>query len=579
MNFKLRTSSSLFIAFQAGWICLIALVINSDVSDLRIRRDSWRGALLATTPRLLLDGSLVRLEALLRTETDLPTALCTLDGRPLVSNIFTGGQDLCAGQSPMTDSILVFDSKPVGRLRVIKPSPFQSKNGKYILLVLIWGMATFLYYSVRRRQSDLKIVDGLLEYMKSGHAQSATFESPDLIASGSKMEELVRAVTGYRETREKLSKAEIALETSRISAELAAQMSHDIRSPLAALNVAVQSAKSLDEITRSQVCTALNRIRDIANGLLATNRETQSSALTQHGESAAFTTESNSSELLSSLIESAVSLKRLQLSDQSNITIKLSVSPDCYLVFSEIEPGELHRIISNLLNNSAEAFAAGGEIEVSLIRQKERVILTVEDNGKGIPSELLAKVVERGGTFGKADGNGLGLSHAKKTIESWGGKLSLESEIDQGTIVRIDLPLAAPPHWFPSEIRLQDGMTIVVIDDDPLIHKFWDHRLSPKKDKIHLVHLHSPQDLLGWYRNNAHTKNILVLCDYEFDGNQLTGLDVLEMIGIGAQAILVTHLWEEDNIRHRCEKYGIRLLPKQYAENVDMPFEIDSHAT
>lgn len=579
MNKRTLASSSLFFAFQAGWVCLIALVLNSDVSDLQIRRDTWKSALMATTPRLLLDGSLVRLEALLRTETDLPTVVCTLSGKTLVSNMAASALDPCINESPTSDATLIFDSKPVGRLRVLEPLPFQSKNSKYVFLVLIWGMATFLYYSVRRRQSDLTIVDGLLEYMKSGQTQSVAPESPGLIPGGSKMNELVRAVTGYREASEKLSKTEIALETSRASAELAAQVSHDIRSPLAALNAAVQTTNSFDESTRAQIRMALNRIRDIANGLLAKNRENRPNAIVQHSENIAVVAEHRSSELLSPLIESAVSLKRLQLCDQPQIVISQSVPPDCFLVFSEIDPGELHRIISNLLNNSIEALSTDGEIGVSLARHNNGIVLTIRDNGKGIPRELLAKVVEKGGTFGKANGNGLGLSHAKKTIESWGGKLSLESEVDHGTIISIELPLAAPPNWFPSEIRIQNDMSVLVIDDDPLIHKVWDHRFSAVKDTIHLVFLHSPQDLLKWYRDNIHAKNILILCDYEFNGHQTTGLDVLEMTGIGAQSILVTNIWEEDKIRRRCEKNGIKLLPKQYVENVNIQFEMDIHTT
>jgi hypothetical protein len=91
--------------------------------------------------------------------------------------------------------------------------------------------------------------------------------------------------------------------------------------------------------------------------------------------------------------------------------------------------------------------------------------------------------------------------------------------------------------------------------------------------------LSSPQSLLEWYRNNLNTKDTLLLCDYEFNGHQTSGLDVLEMTGLGPQSVLITNLWEEEKIRRRCDKSAILLLPKQYCEIVDVHFEMDLHTT
>jgi hypothetical protein len=60
--------------------------------------------------------------------------------------------------------------------------------------------------------------------------------------------------------------------------------------------------------------------------------------------------------------------------------------------------------------------------------------------------------------------------------------------------------------------------------------------------------------------------------DYELLNQNATGLDVIEDLGIGTQAILVTSRYEEDKIRERCDRLGVRLIPKAMAGFV--PIEI-----
>ena len=66
--------------------------------------------------------------------------------------------------------------------------------------------------------------------------------------------------------------------------------------------------------------------------------------------------------------------------------------------------------------------------------------LAIKDSGRGIPSEVLPKLMRKGETYHKEGGTGLGLYHAKSSVESWGGTIELFSEVGQGTEVRVSLP-------------------------------------------------------------------------------------------------------------------------------------------
>ncbi len=70
----------------------------------------------------------------------------------------------------------------------------------------------------------------------------------------------------------------------------------------------------------------------------------------------------------------------------------------------------------------------------------------VSDNGKGIPSHILARLGEHGISYGKKgteSGSGLGIYHAKKTVEEWGGKFEVRSREGIGTAIEIKLPKSA----------------------------------------------------------------------------------------------------------------------------------------
>ena len=99
----------------------------------------------------------------------------------------------------------------------------------------------------------------------------------------------------------------------------------------------------------------------------------------------------------------------------------------------------------NLVDNAIKYTKGGGGIKVQLTEADDSVIVTVEDNGIGIPKEDIERVFERFYRVDKAHsrelgGTGLGLSIAKHIVLVHNGKIRIESEVNKGTKVFVTLP-------------------------------------------------------------------------------------------------------------------------------------------
>jgi len=106
---------------------------------------------------------------------------------------------------------------------------------------------------------------------------------------------------------------------------------------------------------------------------------------------------------------------------------------------------QVNGIFSNLIKNAIQSITPGmeGLIKVMLEKKGEKVIVSVSDNGSGIPESLKQKMFTPNFTT-KSSGTGLGLSIVKRYVENTGGEIWFESESDKGTIFFIEFPLLKP---------------------------------------------------------------------------------------------------------------------------------------
>lgn len=353
---------------------------------------------------------------------------------------------------------------------------------------------------------------------------------------------------------------------------LASQVAHDIRSPLTALSLVNEELSGLPEDKRIMVRSAIARIHDIANNLLVRNRpeylpDCDTDALPDSVSSLSADPVSN--QLISSVIDNLISEKRMHFRSKLGIEIVAKIDADSYGVFARIQPNEFKRVLSNLINNAVEALPESGRVEVCLCAESDLVTVLVRDNGKGIPAEMLPKIMDKGVTFEKEGGSGLGLYHAKSTIESWGGSIEVDSQPKVGTTVKLTLAKEEPPEWFVPELCIYPGSTVVILDDDLSIHQIWQKRMDSLEATVKgvkIFHFSTLPEITQWHETARRKKEkILYLFDYELIGQQKNGLEVIEALGIAERSILVTSRYEEKRVVETCLRLRVRLIPKALA--------------
>jgi len=104
--------------------------------------------------------------------------------------------------------------------------------------------------------------------------------------------------------------------------------------------------------------------------------------------------------------------------------------------------GQLGQVLLNLLTNARDALreCGGGTLRLALARDNDQAVLTVADNGPGIPPEVLSRLFQPFVTT-KTKGNGLGMAICYGIIQAHHGSIELASELGHGTTVTIRLPL------------------------------------------------------------------------------------------------------------------------------------------
>ncbi len=103
---------------------------------------------------------------------------------------------------------------------------------------------------------------------------------------------------------------------------------------------------------------------------------------------------------------------------------------------------QIERVMDNLLSNALRHTPKGGEVRLLARRHGERMILSVEDNGEGIPYSQQARIFEPFVQIGRRRGGaGLGLALCKEIAQLHGGRIGVHSRIGHGTIFYVALPI------------------------------------------------------------------------------------------------------------------------------------------
>lgn len=360
----------------------------------------------------------------------------------------------------------------------------------------------------------------------------------------------------------------LEVEASAKVGELAEQIAHDIRSPLTSLRSMANQSANLPPDQKRTLLSVIDRITDIANGLLKTKRNNTLSGEPVQAGSA------GDSYLVNDVIESLISEKRAQYRPRTEVKIESVLAEETSAVFADMNRGEFQSVLSNLIDNAFEAICGSGAITVRLGEPSaSRFSVEIHDSGVGIPEEHQSRLGEKGFTFGKNGGSGLGLYGAKRFAEGAGGGLEIVSTAGNGTQVALLLPLAVPPSWYLPKVTPTQVTTVIVVDNDDSIYAVWQDRLNragiPPKQ---VLHVRCRAELESEVLARDSEEHLMFLLDFDLGDRSDDGLTLAAAIPCDGSKILVTSHYDNGEVRARAQALGIKILPKHLVPYV--PIEV-----
>ncbi|HEY5824959.1 MAG TPA: ATP-binding protein [Cyclobacteriaceae bacterium] len=260
----------------------------------------------------------------------------------------------------------------------------------------------------------------------TGHNEPLAWNSTDEI--GVMVKEYNRMVQNLEQSKIELARSQ----KESAWREMAKQVAHEIKNPLTPMKLSLQQ---MEQQLKSEDGLSRERAERSVRTML-----TQVEILNEIASS--FSTFARMPTPVMNKIELNTILKKTVDLYASNEGGKVSWHPSELPIFIMGDDQLLVRIFSNIVLNALQAGEEGKVmVKVSLKRVKASCLVIIEDNGKGIPDEMIEKIfVPYFST--KKSGSGLGLAIVKQGVEQSGGTVNLESKEGKGTTFYIQFPLA-----------------------------------------------------------------------------------------------------------------------------------------
>lgn len=331
---------------------------------------------------------------------------------------------------------IMVNSEPVGYVSIALAVAPQTHLVKALrskilvaLLLLFLGTIGALCYFIFKLLRPLRAMAETCEEISEGNLHEIDIKpnASEVLTLEMKFNEMVEALRTKAKMEQKLA------QTQRLSAlgNLTAGIAHEIGNPLNGIKLTISHLKDifsqhdLDEVSFNRyadtILKEVNRLDEIVRDFLTLAKERELSLRPcRVGQLLRDTAH---------LIEKDA--QRRGVSIQTNIP---AVTRD-FLA----DPQLLKGAILNILINAMEASDETGTIDVSMAESDGQVKISISDQGKGIPPDLLDRVFDPYFST-KSSGTGLGLSLTKTIIEKHDGEIKIESQQGQGTTVTVTIP-------------------------------------------------------------------------------------------------------------------------------------------
>lgn len=385
---------------------------------------------------------------------------------PVKEFIKTGGEEFVMGADPKNPQAeKVFSAAPVfedgklmGYIYVILASEeyestMQFLFGSYILRLGLRSMSITLAAAVIITLIALGFIMGNIKRILK---VVRDFKNGNLSARIKKKrkDELGEFADSFNEMADTIVQNMEDLKTmDNLRRELVANVSHDLRTPLATMQGYLETilikADSLSEEEKKKylqtIFKSTERLRKLVDELFELSKlEAREKKPNQEAFSIA--------ELVQDVHQ-----KNLILAEAKNISLKTKFLYDLPMAFADI--GMMERVLQNLLENAIKFTPENGEIEIRLNKENDKIVVSIIDSGEGIVDAELPHIFDRYNRSSRTgvknnEGLGLGLAIVKKILEVHNIDIRVDSGEGKGTTFSFNIPV----YKFPEIIKVKKEM-------------------------------------------------------------------------------------------------------------------------
>ncbi|HJT09522.1 MAG TPA: HAMP domain-containing sensor histidine kinase, partial [Candidatus Nitrosotalea sp.] len=313
----------------------------------------------------------------------------------------------------------------------------DSKLNQNVIVVqalLIADIVVFLLVmlSIRKSLSPLQMLTNAIVRIKEGiYSERIEYNSND------EMGELANTINSMASTIQKKEEETKKIEIAKD--EFLAMITHELKTPLVPiqgysdillgehLGQLNKSQKERLEIIRSSSLSLLQLISDLLDAQKLELGQLRIKKLNHN---------------LKKTVETTINAMQPQaISDKIQLVQNLDRD-----IYSNYDEERIIQVLTNLVKNSLKATPTKtGKIEVLVKENQDEIIVSVQDNGKGIPIDARDKIFKKfyqvdTSSTRESGGSGLGLSICKGIVEAHGGRIWVESEMNKGSIFSFTLP-------------------------------------------------------------------------------------------------------------------------------------------
>jgi signal transduction histidine kinase len=301
-----------------------------------------------------------------------------------------------------------------GTIQILWPPPWISLAYFIFASIAIVVVVGFVVYKSWNRFATQLV--GSMEHLKDF---SKTNQTPELLEQIDDLKSVFNSLKSLQAKEISIAKLKFELEKDQELVSISHKVAHDLKSPMSALSI-VLGTSNLDQGRHKIANGALQRMSEICDELLKKKRSSR-----------------DTREDIRQAVDQVVHEFQLR-----NTDIEIRSNVDASLNGHMIPDYEFKSVLSNLLNNASEACGIDGNIQLKSTMVDNCIKIEVTDNGHGIPAHVMERLGSHPTSHGKKEnGNGVGVYNAANWAKRNGGKLSIFSNVNEGTQVYLEIPL------------------------------------------------------------------------------------------------------------------------------------------